>query len=111
MKSSFIRLPENLSPNRAPFCARRGAGILGVGLLFAGPALAADDDINWLVHYDGKSAPQTQGWQLVGAGATVSGSDGTLRILDDSTTAMGAFRAGWRADPAAEVVVEARVRA
>lgn len=71
----------------------------------------AGTDITWLVTYDGKTLPQQQGWTPVGdlaAKARIEG--GALKLLDDTTTAMGAFRIAWTPDPAKEVVVEARVR-
>lgn len=105
--------PFSAEPNLRPARSRVAAGwtTLGLGLLFVGRALAADTDINWLVNFDGKSPPEAQGWLAVGSGATVTVVDGALKILDDSTTATGAFRATWKADPSSEVIVEARVRA
>jgi hypothetical protein len=72
---------------------------------------AADDDITWLLTYDGKTLPQTQGWTPVGdlaSGYRVV--DGALRIADDSPEKLGCFRATWKPDPDCETIVEARVR-
>lgn len=74
-------------------------------------AFAADDDITWLLKYDGRSLPQAQGWTPVGDLAPgFKIVEGALRITDDSAEKMGAFRATWKPDPTAETIVEARVR-
>ena len=85
-----------------------GLASASIGRVSAQPA---SEDITWLVSYDGKTLPPQQGWTPVGdlaAKARMEG--GALKVLDDTTTAMGAFRIAWTPDPAKEVVVEARVR-
>jgi len=80
-------------------------------LLTSAWGAAADDNINWLLKFDAKASPQSQGWQAVGglaAGAKIV--NGALQILDESGEDMGAFRATWTPDPSREIVVEARVR-
>ncbi|MBI4664332.1 MAG: exo-alpha-sialidase [Verrucomicrobia bacterium] len=72
---------------------------------------AAEDNIIWLVEYDGKATPQEQGWKPIGKlAASAQIVDGALRIADDSAEEMGAFRATWKPEPSSEVIVEARVR-
>ena len=59
--------------------------------------VAADSAVTWLVRYDGKTAPQTQGWKPVGALASEATIvDGGLRVNDASETESGAFRATSR---------------
>ncbi|MBI4664350.1 MAG: exo-alpha-sialidase [Verrucomicrobia bacterium] len=80
-------------------------------LAATGLGAASDSDITWLVRYEGKSLPQEQGWRPVGGLAPrASLVDGALRIVDDSATDAGSFRATWKPDPNCEVIVEARVR-
>ncbi|MSU52918.1 MAG: hypothetical protein EXS41_05920, partial [Opitutaceae bacterium] len=74
-------------------------------------AAAPDDTITWLVRYEATSSPTDQGWKSVGGLAARSTmADGALRIVDDSNTEAGAFRATWKPDSGREIVVEATVR-
>jgi hypothetical protein len=72
---------------------------------------AADDNVKWLVAYEGKALPAAPQWTLQG-GSTVRSNviDGALHIADDAKEDFCCFRAAWEADPASEIVVEARVR-
>jgi len=70
-----------------------------------------EEDITWLVTYEGTSLPQEQGWSTVGSlAANARIVDGALRIIDESSEEMGAFRMTWTPDPTKEIVVEAKVR-
>ncbi len=71
---------------------------------------AADaEGINWLIQYDGKTLPGASVWAATGKpNATVENS--ALRIVDDSAQDQACFRAGWKADPSSEIVVEARLK-
>ncbi|MBI4664336.1 MAG: exo-alpha-sialidase [Verrucomicrobia bacterium] len=70
-----------------------------------------EDNITWLLRYEGKSLPQEHGWKPVGKlAANARIVDGALRVADDSAEEMGAFRAAWKPQPSCEVIVEARVR-
>lgn len=74
-------------------------------------AAAPDDTITWLVRYEATSSPTDQGWKAVGGlAARSTTADGALRIVDDSNTEAGAFRATWKPDSGREIVVEATVR-
>jgi len=75
------------------------------------PAAAAQNDVQWLVQFDAGRGPPAAPWQPIGAAAEAARrTGGALRVADDSSTEQGLFRAGWTADPAREIVVEARVR-
>lgn len=106
--------PRNPSSGGFTLTALLSSAVLaGLACAAIGPVAAqpAGDDITWLVSYDGKTLPQQQGWTPVGdlaKNARIEG--GALKVVDDKTTAMGAFRIAWTPDPAKEVVVEARVR-
>ncbi|MBM4078681.1 MAG: hypothetical protein FJ278_03210, partial [Planctomycetes bacterium] len=85
-----------------------------IGLVVAVAGLAAavhaadSEGITWLIQYDGRTPPAEPAWAAVGkVNATVEGS--ALHIVDDSDQECG-FRAGWKADPGLEIVVEARVK-
>ncbi len=68
---------------------------------------AADDDITWLVQYDGKELPGAS-WKATGKmNATIE--DGALHLADDSNE-FGFYRASWKAEPGQEIVVEAKVK-
>lgn len=83
----------------------------GLFLLAIVTARGTEDRITWLLQFDGKKLPAEQGWTPVGVqAASARVVDGALRINDDSTDGWGCFRAAWTPDPAAEIVVEARVR-
>lgn len=70
---------------------------------------AADDsDIQWLVSYDGKDLPGAM-WTAIGK-PNAKIANGTLHLVDDSTTESGAFRAAWKPQPDTKIVVEAKVR-
>jgi hypothetical protein len=74
-------------------------------------ASAAEDRIQWLIEYDANSVPSPAVWQAVGAAAQAARvTGGALRLADDTSEDHGFFRAGWRPDPAREIVVEAKVR-
>ncbi len=84
-----------------------------ISLLLSGlaPAVAAQTDVQWLVQFDASRGAPTTPWQPIGAAAAAAPVTGNaLRLTDDSTTEQGLFRAAWIADPAREIVVEARVR-
>ena len=85
--------------------------ILSLLLVSFGQVKAADEPITWLVQYEGKSLPQEQGWKAVGELATKATlAIGALHLVDDSATAVGAFRAAWKPQPGTEIVVETTVR-
>lgn len=71
---------------------------------------AAEEDIRWLVEYDGKSVPAAPGWTSHGSpAAEVKGDE--LQLQDNATESDGFFRAAWAAQPGdAEVIVEVTVR-
>lgn len=82
-------------------------GTLALLLLSLTTLRAADDGITWLVNYEGNALPGPA-WTVVGKpNATIE--DGALRLVDDSDQE-GCFRATWKADPAQEIVVEARAK-
>jgi photosystem II stability/assembly factor-like uncharacterized protein len=87
--------------------------LAGLQLANTEPALGQGikADSEWVLTYDGKASPLEQGWTPVGELAANARMDGgALRMIDDSSEKMGAFRMGWTPDPSKEVVVEARVR-
>lgn len=69
----------------------------------------ADDNIKWLVKYDGKNSPVAP-WTAIGRpNAMIEG--GALHLNDDLKDDLGAFEAEWNGDlEGKEVVVEARVK-
>jgi photosystem II stability/assembly factor-like uncharacterized protein len=69
---------------------------------------AADEDIRWLVQYDGKSLPAAP-WKAVGKLNATLEADG-LRLVDDGKE-FGHYRAPWSASPDDEIVVEATLKA
>lgn len=71
-------------------------------------ACAADDDIRWLVHYDGKALPDAT-WTATG-NVNAKIVDGALHLVDDSATETGCYRTAWKADPDQEIMVEAKVK-
>ncbi|HEV7405840.1 MAG TPA: sialidase family protein [Chthoniobacteraceae bacterium] len=84
--------------------------ILAAFLVFiASTSRAGEEGIRWLVDYDGKSVPSLPAWTAHGKPeATVA--DGVFRLADSSQEGSGFFRAGWKAEPDAELVVEVTVR-
>ncbi len=72
-------------------------------------ATAANDEIRWLVQYDGKSLPAAP-WTAVGK-PNAQHQDRTLHLSDDSKDDLGAFESEWHGDlEGKEIVVEARVK-
>ena len=71
---------------------------------------AAGDDVKWLVVYEGGALPAAPQWTRQGGGVPTSVTDGAMRLVDDSAESFGCYRASFSADPADEIVVEARVR-
>jgi hypothetical protein len=69
--------------------------------------LHADEDIDWLVVYDGKSLP-TSPWTAVGEPNATLGEEGLH--LDDDGAGFGHYRAEWQPDGDQEIVVEAVIR-
>lgn len=89
------------------------ARALAVALLALPATTRAADLVRWLVQYDAaeRTLPSAPAWQAVGAVAAAAPTeDGALRLADEATDELGHFRAGFRFDPAQEIVVEARVR-
>lgn len=79
------------------------AVLVGIG----GFLSAADEDITWLVTYDGKSLPGAP-WTAIGEPDAAIEAEG-LRLTDDST-AFAHFQAPWKSAPGQEVIVEAVVK-
>lgn len=77
--------------------------------LASGPsAFAVDEEIRWLVHYDGQSLPAAP-WIAVGkVDATIS-ADGLH--LADRDREYGHYRASWQAGADDEIIVEATLKA
>jgi photosystem II stability/assembly factor-like uncharacterized protein len=76
----------------------------------ASPLLAAsDNDITWLVEFDGESLPDAKLWKSQGTPKTDLTATG-LKLSDDSRTDTGSFRATWKPQPDRELIVEARVK-
>jgi photosystem II stability/assembly factor-like uncharacterized protein len=76
--------------------------------LLALTASAADDaGIQWLIHYDAKTLPDST-WTAVGK-PNAKLEDGALRLIDDGGD-LGHFRAAWKARPDDEIIVEATVK-
>jgi len=83
-------------------------GLLIVAVFQCRAARAADaGDVRWLVQYDGQKLPADP-WTLHGTGQTEIVAGG-LHIVDNSADEC-CYRAAWKADPALEIVVEARVK-
>lgn len=83
------------------------AGLFALAVAGAG---SGADDITWLVSFDGKGLPLEQGWRSFGEVAAKAGVvGGSIRIVDDSPTALGYFRAAWTPDFSREVLVEVKV--
>lgn len=71
----------------------------------------ANEGIDWIATYESKTLPTEQGWTPLGELAVHAKlQNGVLRIIDDKTDQMSAFRMSWTPDPARELIVEARVR-
>jgi photosystem II stability/assembly factor-like uncharacterized protein len=69
---------------------------------------AADDEgITWLIDYGGKALPDST-WTASGKVKATIEKEG-LHLIDDSTD-WGHYRAGWRARPDHDIIVEARVK-
>lgn len=69
---------------------------------------AADEDITWLVEYDGKALPAAP-WTAVGT-PDAKMENGALR-LSDMGREFGHYRAAWKAaDAESEIIVEATVK-
>jgi hypothetical protein len=84
------------------------AGLLIVATSELGVAqVACSEDTTWLVQYDGQEIPAGQ-WTLQGKGKTEI-VHSALHLVDDSPEQC-CYRASWKADPAMEIVVEARVK-
>jgi hypothetical protein len=72
-------------------------------------AIHAEDTINWLIQYDGTSAP-TAPWMGLGK-PVLAVANGSLTLKDDSKDDLGAFEAEWASDlDGKEIIVEARVK-
>jgi len=73
----------------------------------AASLFAADEDITWLVQYEGKALPAAP-W--VGTGELHAKiEDGALRLTDDGP-GVGYYSAAWKAQPGQEIIVEAVVK-
>jgi len=87
--------------------------VTGIVLLIAGLVVetrATDGDgIHWLIQYDGRTLPNAAVWTATGK-PNAAVENAALRIVDDSAQEQACFRAGWKADPSSEIVVEARVK-
>src|SRR3569623_1767388 len=68
---------------------------------------ATDDDIRWLVRYDGNELPGA-GWNGIG-NVKAEMVDGALHLTDDGKD-FGNYRAPWKVEPGQEIVVEAKVK-
>src|SRR5690349_4004790 len=76
-------------------------------VIAAASLFAADEDITWLVQYEGKALPAAP-W--VGAGELRADiEDGALRLTDDGP-GVGYYSAAWKAQPEQEIIVEAVVK-
>ncbi|MFA6563188.1 MAG: sialidase family protein [Verrucomicrobiia bacterium] len=83
--------------------------VLAVASLAGEARTAESENIHWLIQYDGRALPSAPVWTATGKpNATVENS--ALHIVDDSAQEPACFRAGWKADPSSEIVVEARVK-
>jgi len=70
---------------------------------------ASDDNITWLVNYDGKTLP-VMPWITIGKPNSRI-ENGSLSLNDDSKDDMGAFEAEWTGDlEGKEIIAEARVK-
>jgi hypothetical protein len=78
-------------------------------LSLAFTAMGADENIEWVLRYDGGTLPAAP-WRLSGqAKATLE--DGALRLSDASKEEAGFFEAEWSGDlEEKEIIVEARVK-
>ena len=87
---------------------RLSTGLLITALAGCAAVRAAEfEGITWLVQYDATKPPAGP-WTLHGKGRTEI-VDHALHVVDDSPE-MCCFRAGWKADPTLEIVVEAQVK-
>lgn len=68
---------------------------------------AAEDDIRWLVSYEGKTLPGPE-WKATGNPKASLQADG-LRLADDSSET-GCYRATWTPQSGTEIIVEAAVK-
>ena len=67
-----------------------------------------DNDITWLVNFDGKTLPAGE-WIVTGTPhATLE--DGGLRLIDDSAD-FAYYRAPWKAEPDQEIIIETTIQA
>ena len=85
--------------------------VLTALLLSMRPTLhaASDDNIKWLVKYDGKTLP-VMPWITIGK-PNAKIENGSLSLNEDSKDDMGAFEAEWTGDlEGKEIIVEARVK-
>jgi photosystem II stability/assembly factor-like uncharacterized protein len=71
-------------------------------------AIAADEEIRWLVNYDGAALPDEAVWKSEGK-VNATFQDGALRLVDDDA-GFGNYRARWKAEPGQEIIVEAKVK-
>ena len=69
---------------------------------------AGDENITWLVNYEGKALPDST-WTSIGAVNAQLEAEG-LRLADDGKD-FGHYRAAWKANPDDEIIVEATVKA
>ncbi len=80
-----------------------------VALVQFGPQSALpDDEIRWLVTYDGQSLPAAP-WMTVGK-PEMRVDNGVLRLADNAADGPGCLRADWTPVADTEVIVEATVR-
>ncbi len=70
--------------------------------------LRAEDDIHWLINYDGKALPDST-WTAIGKPNAKLEADG-LRLTDDGKE-FAHYRAAWKASTDDEIIVEATVKA
>ncbi len=68
---------------------------------------ADDQNITWLVSYDGKALPDST-WKVVGNPKSSVTPEG-LQLTDEGTET-GHFRTAWKAEPGSEIIVEATVK-
>lgn len=68
---------------------------------------AADEDITWLVQYEGKALPAASWFSIGEPRANIE--DGALRLTDDGP-GVGYYSAAWKAQPGQEIIVEAVVK-
>lgn len=79
----------------------------GCFAMAAASLFAADEDITWLVQYEGTALP---GASWVGTGEPRAEiKDGALRLTDDSP-GVGYYSAAWKAQPGQEIIVETVVK-